>query len=105
MTPQSSIPPLLHDRTRFVALAAGGVGLLLCAFGLIFDRESVFRSYLFAFVFVNSIPLGCLALVMLHHLTGGGWGVPVRRLAEAGAMTLPLMAVLFIPIAIAMLTG
>jgi hypothetical protein len=42
---------------------------------------------------------------MLHHLTGGIWGVPSRRLAEAAAATLPLMALLFIPIAIAMLTG
>jgi hypothetical protein len=105
MTPEPPIPPLLRPRTQLVALAAGGAGLLLCAIGLIFDRESVFRSYLFAFVFVNSIPLGCLAVVMLHHLTGGGWGVPVRRLAEAGAMTAPLMAVLFLPIAAAMLAG
>lgn len=105
MTPESPIPPLLRPRAQLIALAAGGAGLLLCAIGLIFDRESVFRSYLFAFVFVNSISLGCLALVMLHHLTGGWWGVPIRRLAEAGAMTTPLLAVLFLPIALAMLTG
>src|SRR3982750_159031 len=97
--------PLLEPRVTLVALLTGAAGLLLWAIGLFFDREAALRSYLFAFVFINSIPLGCLALVMLHHLTGGVWGVPVRRLAEAAAATLPLMAVLFIPIAIAMLTG
>ena len=43
-----------------------------------------------------------MALVMLHHLTGGNWGICVRRFAEAAAMTLPLMLILFIPIAVGM---
>ena len=35
---------------------------------------------------------------MVYHLTGGGWGVAIRRLLEAGAGTLPFMAVLFLPL-------
>ena len=35
---------------------------------------------------------------MLQHLTGGGWGFVIRRVLEAATRTLPLMAVLFIPI-------
>jgi hypothetical protein len=97
--------PLLRPRTAARALVVGAAALLVCAVGLIFDREAVARSYLTAFVFVNSIPLGCLAVVMLHHLTGGVWGAPVRRIAEAGAMTAPLMAVLFVPVVIAFWTG
>ncbi len=42
--------------------------------------------------------IGCLGIVMVYHLTGGGWGVAVRRLLEAGAGTLPLMALLFVPL-------
>ena len=34
---------------------------------------------------------------MLHHITGGAWGFVIRRICEAASMTLPLMAVLFIP--------
>jgi hypothetical protein len=97
--------PLLEPRAALVALLVGAAGLLIWAIGLFFDREAALRSYLFAFVFINSIPLGCLALVMLHHLTGGVWGVPARRLAEAAGVTIPLMALLFIPIAIAIITG
>jgi hypothetical protein len=62
--------------------------------------EDFFHSYLFAYVFVVSIPLGCLAFLMLHHLTGGPWGLPIRRILEAGTRTLWVAAVLFIPVLI-----
>jgi hypothetical protein len=45
------------------------------------------------------ISIGCLALSMIHHLTGGTWGVPVRRVWEAAAGLLPLLALLFVPLA------
>ena len=37
---------------------------------------------------------------MLQHLTGGGWGLVIRRILEASTRTLPLVVVLFIPIII-----
>ncbi|SPE25655.1 quinol:cytochrome c oxidoreductase membrane protein 2 [Candidatus Sulfopaludibacter sp. SbA3] len=46
------------------------------------------------------IALGCMAWLMLQFLTGGAWGVVIRRPAEAAVRTLPLLAVLFIPIVI-----
>jgi hypothetical protein len=42
--------------------------------------------------------LGCLPLVMLYHLVGGNWGVAIRRILEAATRTLPLMALLFVPL-------
>ena len=42
--------------------------------------------------------LGCLALLMLQHLTGGRWALVIRRILEAGTRTLPLMAVAALPI-------
>jgi hypothetical protein len=35
---------------------------------------------------------------MIHHLTGGLWGWPVRRFLEAAVMTLPVLALLFVPL-------
>ena len=35
---------------------------------------------------------------MLQHLTGGGWGLVIRRVLEAATQTLPLMLILFVPI-------
>ncbi|PYS64253.1 MAG: hypothetical protein DMF74_07550, partial [Acidobacteria bacterium] len=40
------------------------------------------------------------ALLMLQHLTGGAWGVVIRRVLEASTRTLPLLLILFIPIVI-----
>ena len=37
--------------------------------------------------------------LMLQHVTGGAWGVVIRRPCEAAARTLPLLALLFLPIA------
>jgi len=60
--------------------------------------QAFVQSYIFAYVFWVAIPLGCLAILMLHHLTGGWWGLPIRRILEAGSRTLLLMGVLFLPI-------
>ena len=51
-------------------------------------------------LFWLGIALGCLACVMLHHLVGGVWGFLIRRPLEAATMTLPLMALLFLPLAL-----
>ncbi len=62
------------------------------------DLTAFFRAYLFAFLVCLSLALGCLCLLMLHHLTGGDWGARVRPAARAGALTLPLLAVMFVPL-------
>jgi hypothetical protein len=60
--------------------------------------EQFFRSYLIAYLFWFGIALGCLPLLMLHHLVGGTWGFVIRRILEAGTRTLPLMGLLFVPL-------
>jgi magnesium-transporting ATPase (P-type) len=57
-------------------------------------------SYLTAYMFCLSLGLGGLFLVLIHHLFDAGWSVPLRRLNEHLACLLPVMAVLFIPIAV-----
>lgn len=71
------------------------VGLLLC---LLFDRKQFFQSYLIGWTFWTGIAVGSLALLMLQHLTGGGWGFVIRRILEAATRTLPVMAILFLPV-------
>jgi hypothetical protein len=91
-------------RLRRPSLVAGVVALAACAAGAVASSSpaAFFRGYLFAFVFFTGLSLGCLAIVMLHHLTGGAWGIPIRRILESGTRTLPLMAILFLPIALGM---
>ncbi len=80
------------------AFIVGGVGLLLCAFGWGINPQQFFRSYLFAYLFWSGIALGCFALLMLQHVTGGTWGAVIRRPLESATRTLPLIALLFVPL-------
>ena len=89
------------DRMQRNMLLLGAFALLLCAFFGLRSPESAqraFQSYLFSYIYWLSIPLGCMALLMMHHLTGGWWGYPIRRLLEAGTRTCLVMAALFIPV-------
>jgi hypothetical protein len=88
------------QRYRTRCLGAGILGLAASAIGAIGNSDQFFRSYLQAYLFWLGIALGCLAIAMLHHLSGGAWGLIIRRLLETAARTLPLLAVLFLPIAL-----
>jgi hypothetical protein len=81
------------------SLAAGVIALAALAAGGFLAREQFFRSYQLAFIFWSNVALGALALGLMQNLTGGGWGLVIRRPLEAGMRTLPLVAVLFVPLA------
>jgi len=85
---------------RVRAGVLGLIGVLALAVGAFTSREQFFRSYLWAYIFVVGIAAGSLAWLMTQHHSGGAWGVVIRRPAEAAARTLPLLALLFIPIAL-----
>jgi hypothetical protein len=101
-------PPAGMERIQQRALIVGVVALLLCIVGAFLSpasRLQFFHSYLLAYVFWIGLTLGCLAILMLQHLTGGAWGLVIRRVLEAGTKTLPLMAILFLPIAVDLFIG
>lgn len=81
-----------------LAFIAGVVGAAISVIGGFFDSAQFFRSYIVAYIFWLAIPLGSLAFLMLHFLVGGGWGVMIRRLLESATRTLPLTALLFVPL-------
>jgi hypothetical protein len=80
------------------ALAIGGIGMLLLIMGALTSVQQFYQSYLFGFLFWMLFALGCLGVLLLHHLVSGAWGHVIQRMAESGARTLPYMAVLFIPL-------
>ena len=104
MADMTYAPPADIDARRSRALMAGGVGLVACAIGFVFDRDHFFRSWLIAYLLFLGIALGSMALLMIQHLSGGAWGV-FRRVFEASSRTLPLMALLFLPIVLGMGTS
>lgn len=90
-------PPNVN-RVQQRAFMVGAVFSILFLGGFFLDRRQFFQSYLFAYSFWAGISVGSLALLMLQHLTGGGWGLVIRRVLEAATRTLPLILVLFVPI-------
>jgi hypothetical protein len=91
----------LHDllaQRRRTALIVGGVGLVLAIVGFFFDRQRFFAAYLVAYLFCLGLTLGSLPWLMIFHLTGGNWGVVIRRLLEASTRLTPLLALLFLPL-------
>lgn len=86
-------------RWRNLSLGVGVVGIGLTAVGAATNHAVFVEAYLTAFIFWWGIMLGSLALLMLQHLSGGAWGLLARRVFEASARTLPLIILLFLPIA------
>jgi hypothetical protein len=89
----------LH-RVQQRSLIVGGLALVTCVIGALFSPDQFFRSYLFSYLFYLGMTLGCMALVMLQYLTGGSWGIVIRRITESALRTIPLLAFLFLPILI-----
>lgn len=90
-------------RYQTPALIVGVVFLALSLLGLFLNQtDNFFRAYLMGYLFWTGIALGSLAILMLQHLTGGAWGLVIRRVLESGTRTIPLMLVLFVPILLGM---
>jgi hypothetical protein len=91
------------SRSLFRTLQVGGVGvavvgLLLTIFGVVTDLEHFYQVYLIAFLFWIEVSLGCLGFFLLLNIVQGGWGFAVKRIMAAGARTIPVMGLLFIPL-------
>ena len=97
-----SAPPIIKTIGQRALIV--GIVFSLGAIALAFTRpEEFYRGYLLGYMDWLGIALGSMAIVMIRHLTGGGWGTVIRRILGAAMRTLPILAVLFIPIIIAVL--
>jgi hypothetical protein len=79
-------------------IVVGAIGFLLCLAGAFFDRQQFFQAYLVAYMFWLGVPLGCLGILMIHHLVGGTWGFVIQRALESAVRTFPVLALLFVPL-------
>src|SRR5690606_31044156 len=74
----------------------------LWAVGVALETRQAMMSYLAAFAYVASIALGVLVLLLIGNVMGARWLVAVRRVEEAVVASLPVLALLFVPIAVGM---
>ena len=100
MTGMDGMREARAGRLPRAALAAAILAGAGSALGAILDLDAFLQAYLVAWLFWLGAALGSLALLMLQHVTGGRWGVATRRILEAAARTLPLLALLFVPLAV-----
>src|SRR5580704_13000961 len=94
-------PPIVKtigQRSLIVGVVFGLIALILA----FLHPEQFFRAYLLGFMCWLGVSLGSMAILMIGHLTGGGWGMVIRRILGAAMRTQPLLALLFIPIILGM---
>jgi len=92
-------PPVVNRWQRW-ALVCGCVFAIPSVVGWFLEADQFYRSYLLGFMYCFEWTVGCLALLMLYHLTGGAWGTAIRRILEAAMQNIWLLVPLFIPIVI-----
>lgn len=93
-------PPVvtkISQRSLVVGVVFSVIAVIIF-FALPNGHAEFYRAYLLGFMLWLGLALGSMAIIMIRHLTGGGWGVVIRRIQGAAMRTLPLLAVLFIPI-------
>jgi hypothetical protein len=92
-------PPVVKKISQR-SLIVGVIFSLLAVVGIFVfpnGRDQFYRAYLLGFMAWLGVALGSMAILMIRHLTGGGWGMVIRRILGAAMRTLPLLALLFIP--------
>ncbi len=96
----TAIPELAGLQRK--AAIVGGAATVISLLGLFLNPTQFLQSYLMAYMWCLGASLGCLALGMIHQLSGGEWGVLIRRPIGAASRVLPVLTALFLPIALGM---
>src|ERR1700726_2564638 len=100
MSPATAIhldltPPPVVKKISQRSFVVGVIFSVLAVVGIFVfpnGREQFCHAYLLGFMAWLGVALGSMAILMIRHLTGGGWGVVIRRILGAAMRTLPLLA-------------
>ena len=92
-------PDVLLAWRRRALLVAAVFALLTLFFAFTGEgRNHILRAYLMGYMTCFNFAGGALVMLMLQYVTGGKWGLLLRRPLEAMTRTLPLVALMFVPI-------
>lgn len=92
------------EKLPVVAGVVGVLGLVASIVLGLKDYAQFAFSFHTSYLYFLSIALGGLFFVLIQHATRAGWSVVIRRFAENIMGTLPLFALLFIPMILGMHT-
>jgi len=85
-------------RAQTPSLVIGIIGAIGCIAGFLINRDEFFKAYLPSYTFWFEIVAGALGILCLQYVTGGEWGLLIRRPLGAAARTMWLMLIFFLPI-------
>ena len=100
LRPEQATIPSGHPWNRIPAIGAAiaVLGIAGCAVFGPGNPKQFFFSWLASFLFFLSLALGGLFFVLIQYASQGRWGIVVRRTGETVFATIPVMAVLFVPL-------
>jgi hypothetical protein len=100
LRPEQATIPAGHpwNRIPVISAACALLGALACAILGAANPKQFFFSWLVSLLFFLSLALGALFFVLIQYATQGGWGIVLRRIGETTFATLPVMAVLLLPL-------
>ena len=84
------------------SLIVAAIGIVTSVVAYFVNSPQFYHSYLTAYMFWFTIVLGGLFFTMLHHISGAVWSTVLRRLSETIMITIPIMAILFLPVILGM---
>src|SRR5579862_6721576 len=94
----STAPPPVVKSLQDKLLIAAALFSVIAIVSAFLRPDEFYRGYFLAFMDWLGVTLGSMAILMIRHLTGGGWGTVIRRILGAAMRCIPLMTILFIPI-------
>ena len=94
--------PAFVDVWRTRALIVGAVfSVIAIILGFLGDGWNHFlRAWLHGYMMCFNFTFGAMCLLMVQYLTGGKWGLIIRRPLEAMTRTWPLVFLMFLPVGI-----
>jgi hypothetical protein len=91
-----------RTRAAITAVVFGLLSLIFLVPSITMGREHLLRAYLMGYMTCFNLCGGALALLMVQYVSGGKWGLILRRPLEAMTRTFPFLVVGIIPILLCM---
>lgn len=88
------------SRARLLPIASCALASVALGAGFVTSPRRALFAYLVAWCFWFTVAAGAVMFGLVAELTSASWAVAFRRVLEALGLSLPLLALLFVPIAI-----
>jgi hypothetical protein len=96
----TATPAIDVERAIRLSLWIGIAGAIVGVIGLFVDARASLQVYLAAAIGWTSVPIGCIPILAMMALIGGAWRNELAAPVLAAIRTIPIAALLFLPVLI-----